>query len=74
MLKAIKEKCEKLCAKACLAVANFRANQEGDTNFVSIMIILGIVVVFAGLFLTLGKGVITNIQTSINNFINGLGK
>lgn len=58
--------------KATNAFNEFKASERGDTNFVSMLLIIGIVVVLAGLFLTLGKGVMTSIQTKITTFINGL--
>lgn len=73
MFKTIKAKIDNLCIKAYCTVDNFRTNQEGDTNFISIMIILGVVVVFAGLFATLGEEVIKNVQNSIKDFLDSLG-
>ena len=50
----------------------FKGSERGDTNFVSMLLIIGIVVVLAGLFLTLGESVMTSITTKVNDFINGL--
>ncbi len=55
-----------------LKIKNFIKNQEGDTNFISIMIILGVVVVLAGLFLTLGKDVVQSATDAVKNFFDGL--
>ena len=54
-------------------IKNFFKNQEGDTNFISIMIILGVVVVLAGLFLTLGKDVVDSATKSVEDFFKNLG-
>ena len=54
------------------ALDEFKESERGDTNFVSMLLIIGIVVVLAGLFLTLGKGVMTTIQSKVTEFINGL--
>lgn len=62
----------KLQSKAHNALEEFKTSERGDTNFVSMLIIIGIIVVLAGLFLTLGKGVMNTIGQKVNNFINSL--
>lgn len=52
---------------------DFRDSKRGDTNFVSMLLIIGIVVVLAGLFLTLSRGAMTTVSNLVNNFLNGLG-
>ncbi len=54
-------------------ISEFKEREDGDTNFVSMLLIIGIVVVLAGLFLTLGKGVVTTIGNKVKTFIAGLG-
>lgn len=71
-MKKINEALTKLQIKAFCAVQNFKNSERGDTNFVSMLIIIGIVVVLAGLFLTLGKDVMKSIGTKVRDFINGL--
>ena len=63
----------KLYLNVTNAVEEFKKSERGDTNFVSMLLIIGIVVVLAGLFLTLGKGVMSSITTKINDFIKKLG-
>ncbi len=58
--------------KANRAFEDFKNSERGDTNFISMLIIIGIVVVLAGLFLTLGKDVMTAISQKVKTFINGL--
>lgn len=53
-------------------IEEFLNSEDGDTNFVSMLLIIGIVVVLATLFLTLGKGVMTTISTNVQNFLNSL--
>lgn len=48
----------------------FKNNERGDTNFISIIIIVAIVVVFAGLFLAFGEKAISAIQEKVVTFIN----
>ena len=62
----------KLQCKAFSAFSELKNSERGDTNFVSMLLIIGIVVVLAGLFLILGKGVMASISQKINDFINGL--
>lgn len=52
----------------------FKKSERGDTNFVSMLLIIGIVVVLAGLFLTLGKNVMTAIEGKVTQFITNLGQ
>lgn len=71
-MKKIQDMMTKMQIKAFCAVQNFKNSERGDTNFVSMLIIIGIVVVLAGLFLTLGKVVMTSISQKVKDFINGL--
>lgn len=71
-MKKIKDMMTKMQIKAFCAVQNFKNSERGDTNFVSMLIIIGIVVVLAGLFLTLGKDVVTSISQKVKDFISGL--
>lgn len=71
-MKKIKELLTKVQVKANCALANFVNSERGDTNFISMLIIIGIVVVLAGLFLTLGEGVASSISQKVTDFINGL--
>lgn len=61
-----------LYVKVGAAARKFKESERGDTNFVSMLLIIGIVVVLAGLFLTLGKGVMNTIGKNVNNFIKNL--
>lgn len=71
-MKKIQDMVTKMQIKAFCAVQNFKNSERGDTNFVSMLIIIGIVVVLAGLFLTLGKDVMASISQKVKDFINGL--
>ena len=67
---------DKMYIKASIAaknaVSDFVTKEDGDTNFISMLLIIGIVVVLAASFLTLGKGVMAKITSKVNDFINGL--
>ena len=54
------------------AMEEFKTSERGDTNFVSMLLIIGIVVVLAGLFLTLGEEVMEAISEKVKDFIDGL--
>lgn len=71
-MRKINEMVLRLQAKACCAFEEFKNSERGDTNFVSMLLIIGVVVVLAGLFLTLGKEVMASITQKIKDFINGL--
>ncbi len=58
--------------RAAAAVKSFAEGERGDTNFISILIILAIVVVLAGLFLTLGTNVMSIVSTKITDFLDSL--
>lgn len=62
----------KLQSKVCREFEEFKSSERGDTNFVSMLIIIGIVVVLAGLFLTLGKDVMAAISQKVKDFISSL--
>lgn len=71
-MKKIQDMMAKAQFKVFCAVQNFKNSERGDTNFISMLIIIGIVVVLAGLFLTMGKNVMTSISLKIKEFIDGL--
>ncbi len=50
-------------------VRKFFESERGDTNFVSMLIIIGIVVVLAGLFLAFGKKLIGIVEEKVLNFV-----
>ena len=50
-----------------------RTEEDGDTNFISMLLIIAIVVVFAGAFFTLGNGVMETVSGRIDSFFSGLG-
>lgn len=61
-----------LRVKAECAWNQFMSSERGDTNFVSMLLIIGIVVVIAGLFLVFGRNVMNQISQKVMEFINGL--
>lgn len=61
--------------RAYCALEEFKNSERGDTNFISMLLILGIVVVLAGTFLTLAKTTVMEpIKTSVEEFMGKLKK
>ncbi len=65
---------EKTCLNAKLRMQSrlqdFVANEEGDTNFVSMLIIIAVVVVLAGAFLKIvNKTWLETLKETVNEFI-----
>ena len=50
----------------------FKSSERGDTNFISILLIIAIVVVLAGAFLALGNQVMSTVSQKIMDFLNNL--
>ena len=45
---------------------NFWKNEKGDTNFISILIIMGIVVLLAGVFIGFKDTIVQKVQEIVN--------
>ena len=65
MLKtwAIKTYTEIMCA-----VNKMLKDEEGDTNFISILIILGIVILLAGVFMVFKDRIVEQVQEIVGDF------
>lgn len=51
---------------------SFKKSERGDTNFISILIILGVVILLAGIFIGFKDQIVGQVQQIINGFqING---
>lgn len=53
------------------AVSEFKKEEKGDTNFISILIILGVVIVLAGVFMGFKDQIIEQVQSIIDGFTIG---
>ena len=49
-------------------IQNVVDDERGDTNFISILIILGIVIVVAGVFMGFKDQIVTMVQDKVNAF------
>lgn len=58
---------------AKLAARNFVSDERGDTNFVSIAIILIVVIVIAIVFITLGDELVAALSEKIQDLLDALG-
>ena len=71
------EKLERLMLRVYLvttiAARDFLEEERGDTNFVSMLLIIAIVIVLAGTFLVLGRGVMATVSQGIQDFFKELG-
>jgi len=52
-------------------VNKLRNSERGDTNFISILIILGIVILVAGLFIGFKDRIVTMVQDIVDDFTIG---
>ena len=55
-----------LGAVACIRHALY--DEEGDTNFISILIILGIVIILAGIFIGFKDQIVAQVKEIIDGF------
>lgn len=55
-------------SKAILGMNNVMRNEKGDTNFISILIILGVVILLAGVFIAFKDQIVQQVQGIINGF------
>lgn len=50
----------------------FLSEERGDTNFISMLIIIAIAVFLGGLFKAMGQNILTTVQNKVSQFVNGL--
>lgn len=69
-------KIDRMCLMIMIGIQNavydFLHDEKGDTNFIAMAIIIGIVVIFAGLFLTLGKDLMATVTQKLKDFFSNL--
>ena len=58
----------KVFSKMVLGVQNAMREEKGDTNFISILIILGVVIILAGVFIAFKDQIIGMVQEIIDGF------
>lgn len=55
------------------SVAGFLHDEEGDTNFISILVLLGIALALAGVFLTFKNQILSWVDQNIGDFFSQSG-
>ncbi len=71
MIQKIKEKCATLHGKLSAVIdraGKSLADERGDTNFISILIILGIVIILAGLFIGFKDQIVGQVKAIVDGF------
>lgn len=68
----MKNALNKLIIKMACKLNNFLQEEEGDTNFISIIVILGIVLVLGALFVAFKDQIIETATNMINNGLSGI--
>ena len=58
----------KTYVKAATALDSFSNEERGDTNFISILIILGIVILLAGLFIGFKDKIVNQVKAIVDGF------
>ncbi len=69
----IMRKLDALCINAQTRWNCFLTEERGDTNFISILVILGIALALAGVFLGFKDQVLAWVDTNIGDFFNQSG-
>ncbi len=70
----IDEKMIEAQVKLAKMAEGFLSEERGDTNFVSIMIIIVIVLAVAAIFRTQLIAIVTNVMQQVTDFTNGGGE
>lgn len=68
-MRNIKENMDELIIKGKCKWNSFWNEEKGDTNFVSIAMIIAIVVALAAAFWTIGDGAMEDIKNSVSDFM-----
>lgn len=71
-MKKLDEMMNKMYIKAFCAMEDFKNNEDGDTNFISLMVILGLVGGIAIAFIGFKDQIVNKVTELINNFLNAL--
>lgn len=72
-MRKLREKLDEKLLKAKLRALDFLHSERGDTNFISIAIILVVVLVLAVVFIKFGKDLVTPLKNAIKDVTDALG-
>ena len=67
------ERVNMLLINAKIKMEAFKKNEKGDTNFISILVLLGIALALAGVFLAFKDQIISWVDTNIGTFFSKKG-
>lgn len=62
------DKMNAMLTMAYIKVNAFMKDERGDTNFISILVLLGIALALAGVFLSFQEEIMTWVETNIGSF------
>ena len=71
-MKALVNKMNRIQMRAVSAFTKFMRSERGDTNFISIIIIVAIVIALASIFWTFAKGGMSQISSKFTQFLSSL--
>ena len=71
-MKGIANKMSRIQMRAASAFSKFMRSERGDTNFISIIIIIAIAIALAGIFYIFSKDGMRMIANQFTTFINNL--
>ena len=72
-MRKMKEAANNLMWRGVTEWNRFKAGERGDTNFISILLILAIVVLLAGAVLGFGKDAMQKVTDALDQFWKDLG-
>lgn len=71
-MNKMNEMLTKLQVKAFCSIKKFKDSERGDTNFISMFLIIAICITIASLFAVFVKNIMASLTQKTNDFINGL--
>lgn len=71
-MRKMKEAADNLMLKGMVEWNRIKSSERGDTNFISLLLILAIVVIAGIAFLTLGEEIIDRVGNAVRDFLDKL--
>ena len=71
-MKTLVNKMNRIQMRAASAFSKFMRSERGDTNFISIIIIVAIVIALAGMFWIFAKNGMSTISSKFTQFLSSL--
>lgn len=70
MMNMVTEKMDSILIMTKNRIHNFLVDEKGDTNFISILVLLGIALALAGIFLAFQEKIMNWVDTTIGGFFS----